>query len=162
VPPVFSYYGSSDPNNTAIKMSQHNAITRAKKFCETHKYRFTEPRRRVLSLLVSENVAMGAYEVLEALSSDKERLSPPTVYRAIDFWNKNGFIHRIESMNAYIACCEHSHHKNFCIFICKLCNTVMELKLPHLPAPITRVLENNDLTMAHSTTEIYGKCSRCG
>jgi len=144
------------------KSTQLSAImTRAKRFCEVNKFRFTEPRERVLSLLADCSEPMGAYQILAALSSYKGKVNPPTVYRAIEFWNKHRFIHRVESMNAYIVCCENKYHENFCIFICNECNTVLELKMNNFPLTITNALQNKDLTVTRSTTEMYGKCRQC-
>ncbi len=136
-------------------------IHRAERFCETHKYRMTEPRARVLSALAKDKQPMGAYQIINLLSSQTEKVSPPTIYRAIEFWHKHGFIHRIESMNAYVACCEHQHHENFCIFICSNCNTTQELNMKCLPGPVTHDIKNRHLTITNSVTEIRGKCSQC-
>jgi Fur family zinc uptake transcriptional regulator len=142
-------------------MSKLNLMRRAKRFCEAGKYRFTEPRERVLSLLASYSEPMGAYQILESLSSRTEKLSPPTVYRAVEFWHEHGFIHRVESMNAYIACCEHNHHENFCIFICNECNTVVELNMQNFAPTIASDINHKHLTVTSSTTEIYGQCNKC-
>ncbi len=144
-----------------MKVSQSNKLNRAKRFCETNKYRFTEPRERVLSLLLSRHEPLGAYQILKLLSSKQAKIKPPTVYRAIDFWKKNGFIHRIESMNAYIACCEHKHHQNFCIFICNQCNKVSELTLETLSQSITNIIKDKSIVITRSTTELFGSCFEC-
>lgn len=141
-------------------MSKPNLVLRAQKFCEANKYRFTEPRERVLSLLANCDKPMGAYQILESLSYRKGKISPPTIYRAIDFWSEHGFIHRVESMNAYIACCRHKEHENFCIFICDKCSTVLELQMKNL-AQITSDFIDKRLTATRFTTEIHGKCSQC-
>lgn len=144
-----------------IVLSRSNITIRAKQFCEANKHRFTEPRERVLSLLVSANEPMGPYQILDALSDGKEKVQPPTVYRAIDFWSRHGFIHRVASMNAYIACCDHQRHENFCIFICNECNKVLELKTRSLHPTVTNAIENHHLTITQSFTEMHGKCSEC-
>ena len=142
-------------------MGELSLITRALKFCEERKYRFTEPRQRVLSLLADSNQPMGAYQILALLSSSKVKVKPPTVYRAIEFWNKHGFIHRIESMNAYIACCEKKKHQNFCIFICNDCSNVQEMEMSDLPTPMASGITKKHLTVTSTTTEIRGTCGEC-
>jgi len=136
-------------------------IIRAKRFCEAHKYRFTEPRARILSLLAGSNEPMSPYQVLAVLSQGKETVKPPTVYRAIDFWSRHGFIHKVASINAYIVCCEHKHHGNVCVFICDECHAVLELGETQLPPGIVSDIENNHLTVTESSMEIHGKCSAC-
>ncbi|MFN3233879.1 MAG: Fur family transcriptional regulator [Gammaproteobacteria bacterium] len=142
-------------------MSKVNLVNRAKNFCEMKKYRFTIPRERVLTALAKRNKPMGAYQIIETLSTDKEKINPPTVYRAIEFWIKHGFIHRIESMNAYIACCGFHKHENFCMFICNNCNMVTELTMDKFPSGITEQILNKGMTIMSSFTEIYGKCCQC-
>lgn len=142
-------------------MAKSDLLFRAKQYCEVGKHRFTEPRERVLSLLTQSAGPMGAYQILESLSSTKEKINPPTIYRAIDFWVLHGFIHRVQSMNAYIVCCEQQQHENFCIFICDDCHQVIELKVKHLPVPITADIKKKHLTMTGSNTEIHGKCNQC-
>ncbi len=142
-------------------MGKAGLLQRAKQYCDVGKHRFTQPRERVLVVLANVAEPMGAYQILEALSSGKEKINPPTVYRAIDFWAQHGFIHRVQSMNAYIACCEHDHHENFCIFICDNCNEVVELHMESL-SPILAEIERKHLKIARSNTEIHGSCNQCG
>lgn len=142
-------------------MRKSDLLFRAKRYCDVGKHRFTQPRERVLSLLASSIEPMGAYEILERLSCEKQKINPPTIYRAIEFWVQHGFIHKVQSMSAYIACCEHQHHENFCIFICDDCHKVIELKMQHLPKPITMNIEKKHLTIRGSNTEVHGICNRC-
>jgi len=142
-------------------MVKSDLLRRAKHYCEDGKYRFTQPRERVLSLLIQSKAPMGAYQILEYLSSNKEKINPPTVYRAIEFWTQHGFIHRVESMNAYIVCCEHKQHSNLCVFICNECQDALELKMNKLPYPIANDLKNKHMTITGSATEIYGRCGKC-
>lgn len=142
-------------------MEKLDLLLRAKRYCEAGKHRFTQPRERVLSLLIKSTAPMGAYQILELLSSDKGKINPPTIYRAIEFWAQHGFIHKIQSMNAYMICCEHQRHVNFCIFVCDDCHMVVELEMNRLPKPITADIENKHWTISGSNTEIHGTCNQC-
>ena len=136
-------------------------LKRAQSFCEEGKHRFTEPRKRVLSILLTFKKPMGAYEILNVLSSDTRKINPPTIYRAIEFWHQHGFVHKIESINAYIACCHHKYHKNFCIFICNKCHSAIELELKQLSTLISNIATKENLIISESITEMYGQCQRC-
>lgn len=94
------------------------SIQIAKNFCEKNKYRFTKPREQVLQTIYNQNTPLSAYDILEILSA-KKQTNPPTVYRAIDFWLKHGFIHRIESQNCYVKCKENHKHQGFEVFVCQ-------------------------------------------
>lgn len=141
-------------------MGKTTLLERAKQYCEAGKHRFTQPRERVITVLSNATEPMGAYQILEKLAEGQGKTSPPTVYRAIEFWMLHGFIHRVQSMNAYIACCEHDHHENFCIFICDNCNDVIEMKM-NLPAPVSADAKKKHLTISSSNTEIHGSCNQC-
>lgn len=140
-------------------MSTLALMRRAKRFCEENKYRLTKPRVDVLRLLASNEMPASAYDILHQLSLER-RVSPPTVYRAISFWEKHGFIHRVESINAYIACCQHSRHTNFSVFICKLCEFVRELDL-NTSYFDSIEYKKNRLTITSSKAEVYGTCHNC-
>lgn len=66
----------------------------------------TEPTQKVLKALIATKRPLSAYDILEK-SGIK---SPPTVYRALEKLAATGLIHRLESLNAYIACCQHDTH----------------------------------------------------
>ena len=55
--------------------------------------------------------------------------APPTVYRALDFLMANGFVHKLESVNAFVAC----HHPSSAahsvpFLICNSCHSAVELE----------------------------------
>jgi Fur family zinc uptake transcriptional regulator len=72
--------------------------------CVAAEQRLTPPRRRVLELLLQAGQPVKAYDLISTFGGDGPPAKPPTVYRALDFLEKQGFAHRIESLNAYVAC----------------------------------------------------------
>ena len=142
-------------------MAVSTIIARATAFCEHHKYRLTEPRLRVLTLLVNEKKALGAYDILSLLTTKDSRPKPPTIYRAIDFWVEHGFIHKVESTNAFLACAHDHCHGNFYLLICDHCEVVKELIVESLPKTILSLLKKQGFSMRRSTTEVYGLCGQC-
>lgn len=147
-------------------------ITLGRLYCEENGLRFTDPRRDVLAKIATSNKPIGAYDILGALAQElSTRASthsalpahpkPPTVYRAIQFWSEHGFIHRIESLNAYIACHAGHKHQGSQFMICEHCHRVIELAaktfLPVLETQQTvQVFEINRYSI-----EIYGVCKAC-
>jgi Fe2+ or Zn2+ uptake regulation protein/acyl-CoA thioesterase FadM len=57
----------------------------------------------VLELLITQHAPAKAYDLLPLLDGDKTA-KPPTIYRALDFLVRMGLAHRIESLNAFVAC----------------------------------------------------------
>ena len=64
----------------------------------------TPVRRRALEILLKEHRALGAYEVLDGLREPGFGSQPPVAYRALEFLVTHGFAHRVERLNAFIAC----------------------------------------------------------
>ncbi|WP_297007212.1 transcriptional repressor, partial [Thalassospira sp. UBA6510] len=89
----------------------HSALAQAEKVCDSENARFTDMRRKVFTLIWQSHKAVTAYELLDALTAEGQRVQPPTVYRALEFLTELGLVHRIESLNAYFGCdrpdCEH-------------------------------------------------------
>src|SRR5690606_32001803 len=70
--------------------------------------RLTPIRARVLRLVAEAGRPVKAYDLLDQVRAGKGvgADAPPTVYRALDFLLANGFIHKLQSVNAFVAC----HH----------------------------------------------------
>src|SRR5271169_313451 len=104
-----------------------NAMTHAEAVCAERAQRLTAPRRRVLEVLAASHKPLGAYEIIDRFGRRKARPAPITVYRALEFLMKHGFVHRIESRNAYLAC-THNHDSGALIafLMCDSCGAVGE------------------------------------
>jgi len=86
-------------------------LKKAEQFCEDNTHRLTQPRREVLKIISSSKKPIGAYDILKKLGKTLKDPKPPTAYRAIDFWQEHGFIHRIESLNAFVSCLAGHNHE---------------------------------------------------
>ncbi len=102
------------------------ALSTVEETCSTQGLQLTPIRRRVLEILLSEHRAMGAYEVLDHLSKEGRGSQPPVAYRALDFLVANGFAHRIERLNAFVACAAPGERHAPCFLICRSCSAVAE------------------------------------
>src|ERR1043165_1900946 len=94
----------------------------------------TDRRRRnpgenaelVFAALSKADRPLTAYELLGRLRT-KGITAPPTVYRSLDRLIKDGRAHRLESLNAFLACGK-PHHRTSAIFaICRTCGTTVEI-----------------------------------
>ncbi len=137
------------------------ALDTASTVCRERGVRLTPLRRRVLELVWRRHVPSGAYDLLGALRSDGRRADPPTVYRALDFLVENGFVHRLESLNAYVGCGGPGRAHNGQFLICDSCGRVAELE-DHAISEIIR--EKADALGFHAgwqTVEVIGLCGEC-
>lgn len=136
-------------------------LKNAEEYCAAHKHRLTQPRLEVLKIIAGSRKPLGAYEVLERLGRVMDNPKPPTAYRAIDFWKEHGFIHRIESLNAYVSCGAGHYHKGSQFMICDSCGTVIEAHLCELPAVFRDALTRSAFAPSSWNLEIHGACKNC-
>lgn len=143
------------------ELMNHPLLDKAYQHCLTYGYRFTEPRERVLRILIEEQRPLGAYDILQRLSAEVENPKAQTVYRAIQFWHQEGFIHCIDSLKAYVVCL-HGHHIGQAQFlICNQCDFVKELEGVMDFAPATQSARSINFSVSHYTLEVKGLCSQC-
>ena len=101
-------------------------MTSARAICAERGVQFTPVRQRSLEILLETHAAMGAYDVLERLSAEGLGSKPPVAYRALSFLVDQGFVHRIERLNAFIACAHPGAAHDPAFMICRACGTVAE------------------------------------
>ncbi len=136
-------------------------IHQAQEFCVENKQRYTDPRRYVLEIIARADRPMGAYDILQKLGLYLDNPKPPTAYRAIDFWIEHGFIHRIESLNAFIACDAGHHHTGSQYLICESCRSVEEIHLCSLPPKLAEKVQGKGFSADYWNVEIHGQCEEC-
>ena len=152
------------------------AVERA---CRERGLRLTTIRARVLGLIARQGKPIKAYDLLELLRVDNARAdqaridggpdedsagaaAPPTVYRALDFLLANGFIHKLESVNAFVAC----HHPNTAqhsvpFLICNRCHSAVELEDLEVVAALDERARALGFVPQAQTLEVHGICARC-
>ena len=123
--------------NSLSNFFDYEYIIRKKaiKFCEQISIGSLCSRLEVLKIIGASKKPIKAYEILEKLGEKIPNPKPPTAYRAIDFWLKHNFIHRIESLNSYAACSAEHFHNGSHFMICDDCGDVIEshsLEVPEL------------------------------
>ena len=72
----------------------------------------------VLEILQTNEQPMSAYEILGKLRDKNPKIAPPTIYRTLSDLVERGRAHRLESLNAYIACKTDKHDESAVITIC--------------------------------------------
>lgn len=131
-------------------------LSAAEAMCREKGERFTPLRAHVYELILQTKGAVKAYDLLDQLKPELGSPKPPTVYRALDFLSKLGLIHRVEALNAYIAC-GHDHHGHSAeFFICETCSRVSE-RHAHDHAGCSP----HGFKITRSVIEHYGICQDC-
>ena len=128
--------------------------------CADAEQKLTAPRRRVLELLLEAGQPVKAYDLIAGFGEDGAPAKPPTVYRALDFLERQGFAHRIESLNAYVACKQGPEAHAAAFLICDCCGETREVE----PVGAERLIElagRAGYSVSVVTVEAHGRCAAC-
>lgn len=147
------------PHNHAACV--HDALADARRICQARQVRLTRTRERVLELIWQSHRPLGAYDLLGLLAEDGHNAAPPTVYRALDFLQQNGLVHRIASLNAFVGCSHTGEHHHGLFLICRGCRNVLELADPAVSRALTQASIQQAFTPEDTTVEIAGLCPTC-
>lgn len=114
--------------------------------------------------LVRQGCALTAYELLESVRPSGIR-SPTQVYRALERLEGRHLVHRIESINAFIACA-HSHESNphpstVGFAICEKCGNIAEIDMSNVAKKLGGLASKTDFKVEYSLLEFRGKCQNC-
>lgn len=142
-------------------MDSSRVIREVEQRCRQRGLRLTPTRRRVLELVLEAEGPVKAYDLLDQLKAEQPNAAPPTVYRALDFLLDNHFIHRLESLSAFVSCFHpaESHQGQF--LICDECQAVVELHDSALTRHLREAAEQEAFHPDRQVLEIYGLCSSC-
>lgn len=137
------------------------ALAAAEVHCKDRGEQWTAPRRRTYELLLRAGVPVKAYDLISAYPRPGERFAtPPTIYRALDYLASAGLVHRIESLNAFLACSsdEEGHAPGF--LICDCCSRVAELELA-ADLEVVKAAAELGFKIKRMVLEAHGICANC-
>lgn len=129
--------------------------------CRVRGLRLTPLRLRVLELIAEEVRPVKAYDLLDRLKDEHSGAAPPTVYRALDFLLEHRFIHKLESINAFVGCHHPSEAHQVPFLICDRCTNAVEI----CDERVSRLLEEQagerGFRARAQTLEVHGVCAEC-
>ena len=122
----------------------------------------TKNQALVYGALHNADGPLSAYTILDLLRSNGIR-APQQVYRALDNLLERGLVHRLESLNAFVACTRHDHSRQSVIgfAICEGCERVIEFSDAGLAHRLTNWAEGEGFGIRKTTIEIRGLCDAC-
>lgn len=139
------------------------ALDRAEAACRARGVRLTPIRREVLQSLHATHRPLGAYDIAERLAEGgHRRLAPVAIYRALEFLIVQGFVHRLASRNAFVAC-PGDHQGAGCVvfLICEGCGGVDEVSPAGVSTSVERLLAEEQFEPHLQVLEITGRCAHC-
>ena len=116
----------------------------------------------VLEKLERASAPLSAYTLLDQLREQGFR-APLQVYRALDTLVKSGFVHRLESLNAFVACAEpHDHSHSMTAFaICDKCGQVTEFSDETVGKQLDQWVGSTGFVAKKAVIEFRGTCGKC-
>lgn len=125
----------------------------------------TRNQTLVLGVLRQAAAPRSAYDILDGLRADGFR-APLQVYRALDKLVEIGLVHRLESLNAFVACSDpHDHeahnHGITAFAICDDCGSVTEFHDDTIEGRLTAWQKSEHFKPEKTTIEIRGHCRAC-
>lgn len=138
-------------------------LAEAEATCQARGVRLTEQRRDVLRALLEHGHPLGAYDLIEKLRPETGRSPAPiAIYRALDFLQEQGLIHRLETLNAFIAC-PHSHRagERIAFLICEQCSHVDEVVAKEIDSALQGLASRHGFSPNRTVIEVAGTCRAC-
>ncbi len=128
----------------------------------------------IMGALSEATRPLSAYDLLDRLRPTGVA-APLTVYRALDKLLASGKVHRIESLNAFVACQngqhhrdDHGHHhdeiappRSVGFTICDACGAVDEFVDMSLFPGLDRSMARKGFTPRTTAVEVHGLCAGC-
>jgi len=138
-----------------------DALAVAEERCKTEGLRFTPVRRKVLEILLEQHRALGAYAILDRLRKDGFGSAPPIAYRALDFLQEYRLVHKIERLNAFIACVHPNESHAPAFMICRLCDAVAETHSATAQDTLSDAASATGFRIERTVIEAEGICPAC-
>ncbi|MAQ83913.1 Fur family transcriptional regulator [Psychromarinibacter halotolerans] len=138
-----------------------DGVAAADAYCAQNGLQLTNQRRRVLEILLERHRALGAYEILDVLREEGMGSQPPVAYRALDFLQKHGFVHRIERLNAFIACSHPGARHSPAFLICRVCDSVAEASADPASGMLGHAAAETGFVIERAVVEAEGVCPNC-
>lgn len=128
----------------------------------TAELKLTKNQSLVLDLLCASDAPMSAYSILDQLRSEGLR-APLQVYRALDKLIGLGVVHRLESMNAFVACAHPACHSVEMVgfAICESCGKALEFADNDVVEILSGWARANGFDAKTTSVEIKGTCEAC-
>lgn len=158
----------SAKNAAAIGFEKHDhkacvaqGLAAAEERCIAEGLRLTPVRRKVLELLLREHRALGAYAILDLLRDAGFGSQPPVAYRALDFLAEHGFVHKIERLNAFVACAHPGESHSPAFMICRRCDAVAEAQSTPAKGALGDAARAAGFQIEKTVVEAEGLCPSC-
>lgn len=106
--------------------------------------------------------ALSAYELIAKLEKKAaKKIAPLTVYRHLDFLIRVGLVHRLESIQSYVACDHPERNHEGQYLLCSQCGQVDEVESSKVEQLLNQIADNRGFKPINAVIEIAGLCVNC-
>lgn len=156
------------PQAAAEKRARRESVAarmaEATKLCAERGLLLTPLRREVLKLLLERGGSAKAYDLHDDMRNLHGRVAPMTVYRALDFLMQAQLVHRVDSLNVFVACThddgDHHHDHHTLMLVCTECGAVSEAQAEDAADSFRRELADR-VGFRAQAVEVKGLCRAC-
>lgn len=141
-------------------------IQHAEQHCKAHGTRLTVKRKQVLAGLIQSGKALSAYELIDFCKEQyAESIPAMSVYRILEFLEKELLVHKLNLANKYVACahisCDHAHGVPQ-FLICGKCSKVKEINIkPSTVADLQLTVREAGFKLISPQLEMNCLCDDC-
>ncbi len=136
-------------------------LTEADARCRQHGKRLTQGRRLALRILLEAGRPLGAYAIQHALAERGRMVAPAMVYRWMAFLVDGGLVHRLERLNAYMACTHPTLGHAAQFLVCQDCGHVTEISDDRLERMVGKLAQERGYGVVGGSVEIIARCPAC-
>ncbi len=116
--------------------------------------------QQVYDCIKNSPTPQGAYNLLDKLRPEGFR-APSQMYRALNRLLELGLIHKVESLNVFVAC-DQSHQSCVSILaVCDSCGSVEEFPSPEFADQVKAIGLEHSFESREFAVELKGRCSDC-
>jgi Fur family zinc uptake transcriptional regulator len=139
------------------------ALDKLSRRCAEEGEQLTDLRRLLMEVLLKAGKPLKAYALAEEIALRGRRITPATVYRILDFLVGRGLVHKVNAINAYVACSERGAppaHQPL-LLVCPSCQKTTEINDPDLSSLLFSKLAGLGHSMEGGSVEVRGRCGFC-
>ncbi len=138
----------------------------ARQACKSYGLQLTEKRTSLFGLLMQQKKAITAYELAdEYQAAYQQPVAIITVYRVLKALQDKGLVHKLNTINRFVACKNidaAKPHEASQFLICKNCNSVEELSLDRaLVKELKKGIRQTDFVFKQLQLEMNCRCKLC-
>jgi Fur family zinc uptake transcriptional regulator len=114
-------------------------------------------------MLVLAEKPLKAYAIIDEARDLGLRLTASSVYRVLDFLIDCGLAHKVNSLNAFVACPEGPGDENHrpVLLVCPDCQKTMEINDSSLTSELIKLLGTLGFSLDVGAVEVSGLCRGC-